>query len=131
MILFQRNSQSIAVFSAKELQTQIAETVIQLRKEKGFTQIDMAKDFGMSQTAYAKIEKGNTKIDIEKLFIFCEVLQVTLVHLLGLDKVISTEAHKKISELEQTIIQQKNTMSEKDMLINLMREKLKSVGINF
>ncbi len=129
MILFQRDTQSISVISAIELQKRIAEIVIQRRKAKGLTQLDMAKHFGMSQTAYAKIESGKTDINLSKMFKFCEILGFTLTELLGLDQVISTESHSKISELESEIIRQKNTISEKDMLIGLLKEKLQSIGV--
>lgn len=129
MILFQRDTQSISVISAIELQKRIAEIVIQRRKAKGLTQLDMAKHFGISQTAYAKIESGKTDINLTKMFNFCEKLDMTLAELQGLDQVISTAAHAEISELKAELIKEKNANTQKDMMNRLLVEKLKSNGI--
>ncbi len=129
MILFQRDKLSIAIISATELQKRMAEIVIQRRKAKGLTQGDMSSRFGISQTAYAKIESGKTDINLSKMFTFCEVLQITLAELLGLDQVISTAAHEEISELKGRIIQLENESSQKDLMNRLLVERLKSNGI--
>lgn len=130
MELFSRDNLSISVFSAMELKRRVAEKVIQLRKEKGFSQTDMAMKFNMSQVAYAKIESCKTDINLEKLFLFCEIFRITLTELMGLDQVISTSAHTVISELQAEIIVLKNDRSERTMLITFLKEKLHEFGFN-
>lgn len=130
MFLFSRGNQSISALSAEELKKRVADMVIKLRKEKGYTQSDMALKFSMSQFAYSKIESCKTDINLEKLFLFCEILEITLTELLGLDHVISVAEHGLVSELEGRLIQCQNTVNEKNMMISLLIGKLKDNGIN-
>lgn len=130
MFLFERGNLSISALSAEELKKRVADMVIKLRKRKNLTQADMAMKFSMSQFAYSKIETGKTDINLEKMFLFCEILEITLTELLGLDQVISTAEHSLVSELEGRIIQCQNTVNEKNMMINLLIGKLKDNGIS-
>ncbi|MDP3914350.1 MAG: helix-turn-helix transcriptional regulator [Bacteroidota bacterium] len=125
MFLSSRNHQSISVLSADALKKRVAEKVIQLRKLKGFTQADMAAKFNMSQVAYAKIENCKTDINLEKTFLFCEILEITLIELFGLDQVMSVHEHNLVSELTERIIRQENSQKEKEMLNSLLVEKIK------
>lgn len=130
MFLFSRGNLSISALSVDELKNRVADMVVRLRKEKGHTQADMALRFGMSQVAYAKIESCKTDINLGKLFLFCEILEITLTELLGLDHIINSAEHALVSELQDQIIKQENTINEKNMMIGLLIDKLKSTGIN-
>lgn len=46
------------------------------REELNYTQEYMADELGISQPAYARMEKGNTKINIERLLQISKILQV-------------------------------------------------------
>lgn len=124
MILFSRDKNSISVISAEALKKRVADMVVKLRKEHGLSQSDMAERFQMSQVAYAKIENCKTDINLEKIFLFCEIFQITLTELLGLDEVISSSAHRLISDQEAEIIRLKNDLSEKSMMIKLLSDKV-------
>ena len=50
-----------------------------IKKERlraGLTQKDMADHLNLSQSAYAKIETGQTRIDIERLFEICRIISL-------------------------------------------------------
>jgi transcriptional regulator with XRE-family HTH domain len=64
---------------------QVKETIKRLRKEKGYSQEDVASKLGLSQNAYSKIELGYSGISIKKLFQFAELLDTTPQYLLGLE----------------------------------------------
>lgn len=63
---------------------EVNNTIKRLRKEKGYTQTDVAEKLGLSQNAYSKIELGYSGISIKKLFQFAELLETTPQYLLGL-----------------------------------------------
>jgi transcriptional regulator with XRE-family HTH domain len=64
---------------------EVNRTIKRLRKEKGYTQTDVAEKLGISQNAYSKIELGYSGISIKKLFQFAELFETTPQYLLGLD----------------------------------------------
>lgn len=129
MILFARDKTSISVLSADALMQRITEKVIKLRKDKGYSQSDMAERFGISQMAYSKIESGKTDIGFAKAFLFCEILEVTFSDLLGLEAEISQTTHKRIIELETENLSLKNDLNDKSLMNSLLRDKLRQAGI--
>lgn len=54
----------------------IALKIKNARKNKGISQKDIAEKLNMSQSAYAKLENGFTKIDISRLVVISEILEV-------------------------------------------------------
>jgi transcriptional regulator with XRE-family HTH domain len=58
------------------------EKVRLLRKEKGFSQFEMADLLDIDQSTYSKVEKGITKIDLQRLFKLSEILTVSPMDLL-------------------------------------------------
>ena len=49
----------------------------QLRKDLGLSQVTMARQLCISQNAYSLIERGVTRLDIERLAQISGILQVT------------------------------------------------------
>lgn len=45
-----------------------------VRKEKGFTQKDIADKLGISQVAYSKIEKGEVELGVDRFFLLLDFL---------------------------------------------------------
>ena len=52
------------------------------RKQKGISHEAMAMNLGISQTAYTKIERGETKLTIDRLQKIAEILEVQIGELL-------------------------------------------------
>lgn len=46
----------------------------QLRKEKGFTQKELAQKLGISETAYRQKEKGQRAFKSDEMFIIADIL---------------------------------------------------------
>ena len=53
-----------------------------IREDKHFTQADMAEKLGLSITGYAKIERGQSQINIERLQQISKVLEVSIAELI-------------------------------------------------
>ena len=51
----------------------------QIRENAGFSQTIMAEKMNISQSAYARFELEKSKIDLNRLVIFADVLNMTLV----------------------------------------------------
>lgn len=64
----------------------IAEEIRRLRMAKSFSQDYMAEKLGITQQAYSKIENQISEASISRLQQICEILDVPLPQLLGLDE---------------------------------------------
>ena len=64
----------------------IGENIRKIRDLKGFSQEYMAAKLKMSQRQYSRIEKEETKLDLQKLEEIGKVLEVTPVQLMGFDE---------------------------------------------
>lgn len=54
----------------------VSKKIEKIRKLKGFSQEYVAAKLSISQNAYSKIERGETKVTTVKLIEICEVLEV-------------------------------------------------------
>lgn len=63
----------------------VIENIRKIRSEKGISHEAMAFDLGISQTAYTKIEKNETKLTVERLYKIADILETKVADLLGLE----------------------------------------------
>lgn len=49
----------------------------EIRKKKGYKQAVIAEELGISQSTYAKIEKGQQKLSLETFLSISQILSVT------------------------------------------------------
>ncbi|MBC6399600.1 MAG: helix-turn-helix transcriptional regulator [Ekhidna sp.] len=63
----------------------VGENIRKLRELKGYSQEYMAVKLKMSQRNYSRIEKEESKLDLQKLQQIGEILEVTPVQLIGFD----------------------------------------------
>jgi transcriptional regulator with XRE-family HTH domain len=64
----------------------MAQRLIRLRKLTGLTQVDVARELGISQGTYAHYERGFRRIPLERIPSIAEVLQTNEEDLLGLKR---------------------------------------------
>lgn len=62
----------------------------QIRKAKGYSQDDMADRLGISPGTYGKLERGETKLDLDRLRAIVDFLDIDLIELLNNNSVIIT-----------------------------------------
>ena len=62
---------------------EIAKSLLFYRKKCGLTQKELAEKLGVKNTAVSNWESGNNSIDIETLFLACEIFGVTLNDMYG------------------------------------------------
>lgn len=66
----------------------LREKIKQKRKERGFSQDYMANQLGITTSAYSKIERGETRIDIDRLRQLSETLKTDVIDLLSDENVV-------------------------------------------
>ena len=64
----------------------IIEKITQYRNRKGYTYENMADELDLTTAAYRKIETGETKLSVERLFRISNILETPVNELLDLDK---------------------------------------------
>ena len=64
---------------------EVINRIKEIRKEKGISHEAMAFDLGISQVAYSKIEKNETKLTLERLYKIADILESKVSNLLGLE----------------------------------------------
>lgn len=78
-----------ALASDRLIQPQmITEKIRILREQKKLRHEDMADRLGISQSAYSRLEKGDAKLDVERLQKIAEVLEVPLEDLINSEPVV-------------------------------------------
>lgn len=55
---------------------EITSRIKKIRIAKSISQLEMAELLNISQSAYAKIERGRTRLDVERLIEICHILSV-------------------------------------------------------
>ena len=89
--------------TSKLLVEGIRERIKIIRIEKGYSQDYMADMLNISQNAYHKLEKGHTRIHLEKFIDIAEILEVNFSELLkGSDYVYVFSGQYKKKHLKKT-----------------------------
>lgn len=118
----------------------ISDNIRKYRDEKCFTQSYMANELGIGQSAYQKIESGESKVSIERLKQIAEILGKSLESFLNkeqdnrslaekespitftenvlLQKII-LQQEKRIEELEEKVKRKDNKIEELKLALNL------------
>lgn len=116
----------------------ITKNLANLRKENHLTQEQMAEKLQMSKNGYAKLERGESKLNIEHLQQIANVFNLNIVDLLKEDRDLNLLVgdnngnyankyygnHQEVEKLELIIEHQKELLAQKDKEIGLLRKLL-------
>ncbi len=124
MILYNTTMETKDAFS------NFGQNLRRLRKEKGYTQTQLAELSGISQRAIVHCEKHSKRPTLEKAITLAEALDVNLEELLGIeqkkkkkkDDIVSYKLMKKVRVIEQLPTRDQNMIFS---LINTLAEKNK------
>lgn len=93
---------------------QILENIKRIRRQKGYSQTNIADDLGIEMTTYGKIENGKIHLKVEMLERIAKILQVKVSEiypaLIENDTII--EGKFKIVKLEQNFETYKASQNE-------------------
>lgn len=100
----------------------IGRKLLAIRKRMGVTQAEVAEKAGLSERAYADIERGTVNMRTETILRICDVLHVTP------DEVLTEEKECQTSRQEE-IIERLNACNPKDKetALELLSVYLKSL----
>ncbi len=82
----------------------ILEKIRNIRLSHGYTQEYMAEKLGIDTVNYGRIERGKSKLSLERFIRICEILEVSPTDLLNNEKNGIIDYLKKIYETEIEIL---------------------------
>lgn len=114
--------------------TEIGNKLKQLRKQKGFSQEQVADYLYISQSAYARMENGESHSWANHIEKICEIYEITPEELFKNDNIIignigtnnGVGYAEVVNQLSEKLIEQyEKRLQEKDELIKELKNKLK------
>lgn len=115
---------------------EIIEKIAQYRNRKGYTYENMADELELTTAAYRKIETGETKLSVERLFRISNILETPIDELLDLDKnhFIQNNYNNEsiISQRIENFYQENKEITEqlikaKDQLIEILQKEIENL----
>lgn len=81
--LFDREIDTMARRTKKEDATTIGKRIAEIRREKGFTQVELAERLGVSQAAISEYERGGSRLALPTLIRLATILETSVDEILG------------------------------------------------
>lgn len=81
-----------------------------LRKERGVTQADLARQIGIQQSDLSRMEKGEYRVSLDTLFKILAVFNLDLAHFFG-DQPTKAEEQQPLSQHDMQILHQLRDLS--------------------
>ncbi len=107
------------------------------RKSKGYSQEYVAERLNISQSAYAKVENGETRLDFERLVKLSEILERDIADLTGLEGFSCIQIKNSVAEnyiyknqthaSEEFLKLQEQQLISLNNMIDLLREEVKNL----
>ncbi|WP_346881749.1 helix-turn-helix transcriptional regulator [uncultured Algibacter sp.] len=105
----------------------VLEKIKLTRKERGYSHEFMAHELNISQVAYSKLEKNNTKLTVERLFKIAEILDVEIGELLDIrhtNQFNQTNKESATAYLQQTANFYQENKEQNQKIIQLYEARL-------
>lgn len=106
----------------------VLDNVKRIRKHKGYSHEYMAHMLDISQVAYSKLEKNNTKLSVERLYKLAEILEVEVAELLDIkatNQFNQTNNENTTGYLQQTANFYNDNKEKTETIIALYEARLK------
>ncbi|MCL2170893.1 MAG: helix-turn-helix domain-containing protein [Defluviitaleaceae bacterium] len=99
----------------------IAENLKALRKNRGWTQEEMAETIGVSPQSISKWERGDTHPDIALLPALANLFRVSIDAIIGMDKINETEARAAIFKAGQAHLRNGDNAAAADIYASALK----------
>jgi transcriptional regulator with XRE-family HTH domain len=99
----------------------------EIRKEKGYSHDFIAHELEISQAAYSKLEKNETKLTVERLYKLAEILEVTIGDLLDIqptNQLNQTNRENSTGYLQQIENFHQESKEQNEKMIQLYEARL-------
>ena len=99
----------------------ILQNIRLIREELNFSQLEMAEKMNLTQSSYARFERGATKTDLSLIYKFCEVTNYTIIDVVTYPrKYVDIDDIKPEQEDNKVVLQIELKKEKKDQVMKLI-----------
>ena len=100
----------------------IGNKLLEIRKKRGLTQIEVAEMAGLADRTYADIERGSTNMRIETALRICDALKITP------DEILTSDSSSLTLRREELLaLLDKCSVKEQETALNILSAYLNSL----
>lgn len=100
----------------------VGNKLLEIRKKRGLTQVELAEIAGLADRTYADIERGNANMRVETALRICEALQITPNEILTAENRSLDMKREEVLKLLQT-----RSIKEQEVALNILSAYLNSI----
>ncbi len=100
----------------------VGNKLLEIRKKRGLTQVELAEMAGLADRTYADIERGNANMRVETALRICEALQITPNEILTAENRSLDMKREEVLKLLQT-----RSIKEQEVALNILSAYLNSI----
>lgn len=100
----------------------VGNKLLEIRKKRGLTQVELAEMAGLADRTYADIERGNANMRVETALRICEALQITPNEILTAENLSLDAKREEVLKLLQT-----RSIKEQEVALNILSAYLNSI----
>lgn len=100
----------------------VGNKLLEIRKKRGLTQVELAEMAGLADRTYADIERGSANMRVETALRICEALQITPNEILTAENLSLDAKREEVLKLLQT-----RSIKEQDVALNILSAYLNSI----
>lgn len=100
----------------------VGNKLLEIRKKRGLTQVELAEMAGLADRTYADIERGSANMRVETALRICEALQITPNEILTAEDHSLDVKREKVLKLLQT-----RSIKEQEVALNILSAYLNSI----
>ena len=100
----------------------VGNKLLEIRKKRGLTQVELAEMAGLADKTYADIERGSANMRVETALRICEALQITP------NEILTAEDHSLDVKREEVLkLLQTRSIKEQEVALNILSAYLNSI----
>ena len=100
----------------------VGNKLLEIRKKRGLTQVELAEMAGLADRTYADIERGNANMRVETALRICEALQITPNEIMTAENRSLDMKREEVLKLLQT-----RSIKEQEVALNILSDYLNSI----
>ncbi len=100
----------------------VGNKLLEIRKKRGLTQVELAEMAGLADRTYADIERGSANMRVETALRICEALQITPNEILTAENLSLDAKREEVLKLLQT-----RSIKEQEVALNILSAYLNSI----
>ena len=107
----------------------VTKNIASARVKKGYTYENMANELSITPAAYRKIETGETKLTVERLFMISKILNAPLPDLLEVGNILQQTNHENATGFQKVERIENFFQENKEIYEKLLQSKEEQIAL--